>query len=66
MDVVPKRKPQPRRTTVQAGLRVPPELLAQVDAFAAVLAERTGLPVGRTQAMLWLLRRALKVEKHKP
>ena len=59
---MPKRKPQPRRTTVQAGLRVPPDLLEQVDYFARILAERTGLPVGRTQAMIWLLRRALEVE----
>jgi len=60
-----KRK-LPRRTTVQTGLRLPPELIAEVDAFARKLATRTDLPVSRTQAMAWLLRRALDTEKGKP
>ena len=62
--VKPRPTPKPARQ-VPTGIRIPAELLEQVDAFAKRKAEETGIPVNRTDAILYLVRKGLAAERGK-
>ena len=60
-----KQKREAVKPPVPTGIRFPADLLRQVEAFAAAKGKETGIPVNRTDAVLYLVRRGLAGEGSK-
>ena len=62
---MPKTKSEPATKLTQTAFRLDAPTLADLDLIAAEIAEQTGLPVNRTDALRVLIRERAKKLKRK-